>query len=171
MQCPMPALASLLAELSTRLQGVSETPLTDLQVACAGTLGVSRTWVLAHPETELSASQAAELEGLAHRLQHGEPLPYILGHWEFFGLEFSVNPAVLIPRPETELLVEEALRWLRTHPPLPSPPTPLPMGEGSPYSPLPPGEGWGEGKSGSPCRCGHWLRLRLHCHLVSSKRS
>jgi release factor glutamine methyltransferase len=43
-------------------------------------------------------------------------LPYLLGEWEFYGLTFQVSPAVLIPRPETELLVEEAIAWLRTHP-------------------------------------------------------
>jgi len=46
----------------------------------------------------------------------GEPLPYILGRWEFFGLQFKVSPAVLIPRPETEFLVEHALSWLKKNP-------------------------------------------------------
>ena len=45
-------------------------------------------------------------------LLKGEPLPYVIGHWEFFGLDFWVTPSVLIPRPETELLVEHALNWL-----------------------------------------------------------
>jgi release factor glutamine methyltransferase len=58
--------------------------------------------------------QTKNLAALLQRRITGEPLPYILGWWEFFGLEFSVSPAVLIPRPETELLVEHALAWLRT---------------------------------------------------------
>ena len=45
-----------------------------------------------------------------------EPLPYVLGRWHFYGREFAVTPAVLIPRPETETLVEHALAWLRAHP-------------------------------------------------------
>ncbi len=53
------------------------------------------------------------MEAGARRLEAGEPLPYLLGHWEFFGLDFIVTPAVLIPRPETELMVEQALRWLQ----------------------------------------------------------
>ncbi|HQM65960.1 MAG TPA: peptide chain release factor N(5)-glutamine methyltransferase, partial [Anaerolineaceae bacterium] len=60
--------------------------------------------------------QRAELTALVARLKQGEPLPYLTGRQEFFGLCFEVSPAVLIPRPETELLVETALRWLRSHP-------------------------------------------------------
>jgi release factor glutamine methyltransferase len=85
-------------------------------VLLAHLLGKPRAWVLAHPEAELNAGQQAGLEVLLQRLENGEPLPYVLGRWEFFGLEFAVTPAVLIPRPETELLVEQALAWLRGHP-------------------------------------------------------
>lgn len=82
----------------------------------AHVLGVSRAWVLAHPEAALSADQEEKLEALLVRLERGEPLPYILGHWEFYGLDMIVTPDTLIPRPETELLVEEAMRWLRANP-------------------------------------------------------
>lgn len=75
-----------------------------------------KTWLLAHPETHLSKAQAEQLENLLLRLEAGEPLPYLIGKQEFFGLEFEVNPAVLIPRPETEMLVEAALAWLQAHP-------------------------------------------------------
>ena len=108
----MPALGSLLKDLAASLKGASDTPLLDLQVAAAERLGVSRAWVLAHPETELSAAQAEAIRDMSRRLAQGEPLAYILGHREFFGLDFFVSPAVLIPRPETELLVEVALGWL-----------------------------------------------------------
>ena len=50
------------------------------------------------------------------RLEAGEPLPYVLGQWPFYGETFVVNPHVLIPRPETELLVERALAWLKANP-------------------------------------------------------
>jgi release factor glutamine methyltransferase len=72
-----------------------------------------RSWVLAHSEEPLTRSQNAGLETLVARLEGGKPLPYIVGHWEFFGLEFEVTPDVLIPRPETEMLVERAIAWLR----------------------------------------------------------
>ncbi len=75
-----------------------------------------RSWVMAHPEASLTSRRAAELEALVARLENGDPLPYVLGRWEFFGLEFEVTPDVLIPRPETELLVERAIAWLQAHP-------------------------------------------------------
>jgi release factor glutamine methyltransferase len=102
-----------LAALAKRLQPVSETASLDVQLLLAHILGVTRAWVLAHPEVILSTQQLSELEAGALRLEAGEPLPYLLGHWEFFGLDFIVTPAVLIPRPETELMVEQALDWLR----------------------------------------------------------
>lgn len=72
--------------------------------------------MLTHPEAELNEQELAALQSRLARLENGEPLPYILGHWEFFGLEFKVTPETLIPRPETELLVETAIDWLRRHP-------------------------------------------------------
>ena len=75
-----------------------------------------KTWLLAHPEEHLSKAQADQLEEMVQRLEAGEPLPYLIGKQEFFGLEFEVNASVLIPRPETELLVEAALEWLQAYP-------------------------------------------------------
>lgn len=94
----------------------SDTPTLDAQVLLAHVLGKSRAWVLAHPETELSSEEQQRLAAGLARLRAGEPLPYVLGHWEFFGLDFLVTPDVLIPRPETELLVELALDYLRQNP-------------------------------------------------------
>jgi release factor glutamine methyltransferase len=78
--------------------------------------GRPRAWLLAHPEAQLSEGEMAALQSGLARLERGEPLPYLLGHWEFYGLDFRVTPATLIPRPETELLVETALAWLRSRP-------------------------------------------------------
>jgi release factor glutamine methyltransferase len=75
-------------------------------------LGKSRGWVLSHGEHELAAAEASTVQTAIRRRQAGEPLPYILGWWEFFGRRFRVSPATLIPRPETELLVEMALESL-----------------------------------------------------------
>ncbi|MCX6038755.1 MAG: peptide chain release factor N(5)-glutamine methyltransferase [Chloroflexi bacterium] len=99
--------------LISRLEKTSDMPGLDAQVLLARLLDKPRSWVLAHPEAPLTGNRYAALEALVARLQGGEPLPYIVGHWEFFGLEFEVTPDVLIPRPETELLVERAIAWLR----------------------------------------------------------
>jgi len=100
----------------TRLARVSESPSLDAQALLAHVLGKPRSWVLAHPEDALSSNQVSVLEEAITRLEAGEPLPYVLGHWEFYGLDFVVTPATLIPRPETELLVDQALDWLRHSP-------------------------------------------------------
>ena len=109
-------LNAALTALAERFARLSDTPTLDAQVLVAHALGQPRAWVLAHPEAELSPAQQEEIETNTTRREAGEPLPYILGHWEFYGLDFLVTPAVLIPRPETELLVERALRWLEHHP-------------------------------------------------------
>lgn len=93
-----------------------ENPGLEAQVILGHVLHQSRAALMAHPERELTSAQLAELDHLLSRRLSGEPLPYLLGRWEFFGLEFLVTPAVLIPRPETELLIEKALGWLNTHP-------------------------------------------------------
>jgi len=109
-------LGRTLAALKHRLAPHSETPALDAQTLSAHILGKSRAWLLAHPEYLLTPEEEARLEEAAARLQEGVPLPYVLGRWEFYGLTFTLTPDVLIPRPETELLVEQALAWLRRHP-------------------------------------------------------
>jgi release factor glutamine methyltransferase len=102
-------MRSLLAQVSSRLAGVSDTAPIDAQVLLAHLIDRPRAWVLAHPEAGLTLAQQRALDAALARLEGGEPLPYVLGHWEFYGLDFTVTPDVLIPRPETELLVEMAL--------------------------------------------------------------
>jgi release factor glutamine methyltransferase len=106
----------ILKQLHKRLQQDSETPLLDAQVLVSHHLEKPRTWVLAHPEFTLNSLQYEEILQSALRLETGEPLPYVIGHWEFYGLDFQLTPHVLIPRPETELLVEKAINWLQHHP-------------------------------------------------------
>ncbi|SDS76969.1 release factor glutamine methyltransferase [Mucilaginibacter mallensis] len=67
--------------------------------------GSSKAMIKAFPEQEITLPQSEELNNILIRLQTGEPIQYILGHTEFYGLTFKVNPSVLIPRPETEELV------------------------------------------------------------------
>ena len=71
-------------------------------------LGLTRAQVLARPEVELTPAQAAAFEALVTRAARGEPLAYLTGRREFYGLEFEVDGRVLVPRPETELLVDRA---------------------------------------------------------------
>ena len=74
---------------------------------------LSRTSIKAFPEKEITVEQAVQFETIVTQLQTGKPVQYILGHTEFYGLDFSVNPSVLIPRPETEELVDWCLMSLR----------------------------------------------------------
>jgi len=98
------------------LIAVSDTPILDSRTFLADLLGWTIAQVMAYPEAVLSEEQEKNFETRLRRLAVGEPLPYVLGHQDFFGLEFLVNSAVLIPRPETELLAEKALSWLQDHP-------------------------------------------------------
>lgn len=91
-------------------------PLREAQLLLAYTLGQTREWVIAHPEATLTPEQQSRFTNLTARATNGVPLPYLLGHWEFFGLDFIVTPDVLIPRPETELLVERALHSISNSP-------------------------------------------------------
>ena len=84
----------------------------DAQILLAHVIGHPRTWLLSHLDTPLSAPILDSVNQAFARLEAGEPLPYILGHWEFFGMEFNITPDVLIPRPETEMMVETAIKWL-----------------------------------------------------------
>jgi len=81
----------------------------EARLLLAAATGFSEASVLAHPERELPASAEAQFREFAARRARGEPIAYILGEKEFYGLALAVDPAVLIPRPETELLVELAL--------------------------------------------------------------
>jgi release factor glutamine methyltransferase len=105
-----------IADAKARLSAVSDSASLDAQVLLAHVLGKERGWLLAHPEAELSAGEESAWQAALARLEAGEPLPYVLGEWEFFGLTLKVTPDVLIPRPETELLVETALEWLAKNP-------------------------------------------------------
>jgi len=87
-------------------------PAPDAQLLLAHALNRSRTWVLAHPEYAPTPDESSAYHSLLARALAGEPIPYLIGEREFFTLDFAVTPAVLIPRPETELLVEKALAWL-----------------------------------------------------------
>lgn len=109
-------LRAFIKKYSPDLESISENPNFDLQVLIAYRLGKSRSWVLAHLDEPLADEFINKLVFDVDRLIHGVPLPYILGRWEFYGHQFYVTPQVLIPRPETELMIEKVLEWIDTHP-------------------------------------------------------
>ena len=104
------------AALETALGLEAGSARIEAQMLLQRVLGVNRAYLLAHPEQVLDEAQAATCRALLQRRLAGEPLAYILGEREFHGLNFRVTPATLIPRPDTELLVELALQRI------PSPP-------------------------------------------------
>ena len=99
----------------------------DTRALLAAALDTQHARIAAHPEQLLSAEQQATFLNFIERRKRGEPVAYIVGAREFFSLEFKVTPAVLIPRPETELLVELALARI----PEDAPSTVLDLGTGS----------------------------------------
>jgi release factor glutamine methyltransferase len=102
--------------LRDQLSPTSESPGLDARVLLAHTLRQPQSWLLAHPEYHPNQEERHRLNTALDQLLAGVPLPYVIGQWEFFGLTFKLSPRVLIPRPETELLVEEALAWLAAAP-------------------------------------------------------
>lgn len=94
----------------------SESPRRDAEILLGHVTGKARTFILAFDETELSASQADALAQLLARRVNGEPVAHLVGTREFWSLPLFVSPATLIPRPDTECLVEQALARLPTTP-------------------------------------------------------
>lgn len=88
----------------------SPLPRFEAHLLGQAVLGVSRAWLIAHDSDPVTAAQQAQFEALQTRRLAGEPMAYVLGTREFYGRDFCVGPAVLIPRPETEFLVECGLQ-------------------------------------------------------------
>lgn len=93
---------------ATAALAATDAPALTAQLLLGAVLGLDRTQVLTQPERPLSAAEQAAFERLVARAAAGEPLAYLLGRREFYGLSFEVTPYVLVPRPETELLVDLA---------------------------------------------------------------
>ena len=108
-------LADFIRDARRRLEALYPSPEAEglVSLLCGERLGVQRYTHILEPATEIPAAQAAELAGDLERLCAGEPIQYVLGVTEFCSHRFAVGPGVLIPRPETELLVAEAVRTLR----------------------------------------------------------
>ncbi len=122
----VPSSSEILSSAITPLTAAqTDSPRLTADVLLAHALGVTRTQALAHPERQLSPEQHDQFNALLARAVQHEPLAYLVGHQEFYGYDFAVDPRALIPRPETELLIDLAL----AHPP--TPPHIIDLGTGS----------------------------------------
>ncbi|MBX0327082.1 peptide chain release factor N(5)-glutamine methyltransferase [Oscillochloris sp. ZM17-4] len=104
-----PTISDLLSGGRSRLESASATPRLDAELLLAHLLAWPRARMLAEREYPVASELADTFSGLVARRAGGEPVAYIVGHKEFYGLELAVDRRVLVPRPETELLVELAL--------------------------------------------------------------
>lgn len=102
-------LGTALKNATAALADSSPTPRLDAEVLVMHVCGISRSELITRHETALTGEQQSKLEGLLARRKRGEPVAYLTGTREFWSMELDVTPATLIPRPETELLVEKAL--------------------------------------------------------------
>ncbi len=107
---PSATIAAQLEEARRRLaEAAIEEPRRTAESLLGFVIGCDRSHLFAHPERQLSPQEAERYRSVVARRAAGEPTQHLLGVREFFGRDFQVNPAVLIPRPETELLVEAVL--------------------------------------------------------------
>jgi release factor glutamine methyltransferase len=130
---PQSTVAELLRSGARALEGRSDSPRLDAELLLGSLLGLSRSRLVAHDHDPVAADRAQAFAGLIERRRSGAPIAYLTGIREFWSLELDVTPAVLVPRPETELAVELALEHL-PHRRIP---------EGPPYSVLDLGTGSG----------------------------
>lgn len=91
------------------LAAVSDNPLHEARLMLCWVLSCNNSYLFTYPERVLNQTEHLSLSALLARRLQGEPLAYIFGSWHFFGLELAVAPCTLIPRPDTEILVEQAL--------------------------------------------------------------
>jgi release factor glutamine methyltransferase len=120
-------IGALLGRAARRLAAASASPRLDAELLLAQVLGVERGRLAARDDQPLAASELAAFEALVARRAVGEPVAYLLGRREFWTLTLEVGPQVLVPRPETELVVEIALAALAGRPA----PAVLDLGAGS----------------------------------------
>ncbi|MBI3899700.1 MAG: peptide chain release factor N(5)-glutamine methyltransferase [Gammaproteobacteria bacterium] len=105
-------LTAALDDIAHALTPISPTPRLDAEVLLQFVSGATRSVLIAHPNRPLAPKERAALAALVERRRRGEPIAYLVGQREFWSLALTVTPATLIPRPETELLVERALAHL-----------------------------------------------------------
>ncbi len=102
-------IRDILTDAAARLAAVSDTPRLDVEVLLGHILAQPRSYLFANPEELLSSGKANAFDLILQQRLAGQPVAYLIGEREFWSLTLRVNPSTLIPRPETELLVEKAL--------------------------------------------------------------
>ena len=110
----MPYVKKIINDSWKQLRKVSESPILDTELILAHALKKPREFVYAHPEYKLSSAQLKKFKNLISRRSKGEPVAYLFNHKEFYGLDFYVDKRVLIPRPETEQIVDLTLQSFDT---------------------------------------------------------
>ncbi|MBI1423363.1 MAG: peptide chain release factor N(5)-glutamine methyltransferase [Gammaproteobacteria bacterium] len=105
----MPTLGQTTSDAAQLLASISDSPRLDAEVLIAHALQIPRARFITDPDLELTPQQCEAIDALIQRRAKGEPIAYILGNKHFWDLELTVSPAVLIPRPDTEVIVETAL--------------------------------------------------------------
>ncbi|MAS35203.1 MAG: protein-(glutamine-N5) methyltransferase, release factor-specific [Anaerolineaceae bacterium] len=112
----MTTIRHTLHDATRQIRPVSDSASLDAQLLLAEVLGKDRAYLLAHGDDIISADQLAQFAAVVQRRAAGEPIAYILGRRAFYDRELLVAPGVLIPRPETELLLEAALEFTADKP-------------------------------------------------------
>ena len=115
----MTTVADLLAPARQRLAALPFAGAREALLLLGHVLGRDEAWLLAHGDDAVASAHAERFRALVQRRAHGEPVAYLTGAREFWGRDFTVDARVLVPRPETEHLVEAALRLAATLPPRP----------------------------------------------------
>jgi len=108
--------SSLLQQIRHQIEPYSSSPYLDALVMLGFVSGKTKSQLLANPSPELTHQQQSLLNKSLHQIKDDIPLPYVIGSWEFYQLPFIITPDVLIPRPETEGLIERAIDWLENYP-------------------------------------------------------
>ncbi len=105
-------IETALSDAALTLSAASESPKLDAEALLAWILGTPRSYLFTHPEEELRNRPASDFSAAVERREKGEPVAYITGSKEFWSMELNVSRDTLVPRPETETLVEQALQLI-----------------------------------------------------------
>lgn len=113
----MPSINTVLAEAAKSLQAVSDSALLDAEIMLCTVLGKERSYLRTWPDQELDPGHVGTYKVMLDERQQGKPIAYIIGNREFWSRDFQVSPDVLIPRPDTELLIELSLALIPANQP------------------------------------------------------